>query len=317
MRTRRRRNALRLVQGIAWSRFSSIAILGVGGCLAPHRAIDLTRELSTLAADFDGDVGMYVRHLTTGETVAIRAEDVFPTASLIKLPILARLIERVQMGEIDYRAPLTYTLDRLYPGDDVLGAFADGAKIDVGKLGLLMITLSDNTASLWLQELAGTGTAINAWLAARGYAATRVNSRTVGRESDKELFGWGQSTPREMAELLVSVHDNRAGTDAACEEMQRILSRSYWDGEALAAIPPGIAVLSKQGAVSHARSEVFLVHAPSGPYVACVMTKNQRDKSWSRDNAGYTLLRAVSRVLWAHFEPRHPYQPAAGSTRFY
>ena len=212
--------------------------------------------VTSMCAGFEGTVGVYVRNLRTGETIERNADEVFPTASLIKVPILARVLERVQLGELDYRAPLTYGTERRYSPDDLLGQFADGGKIDVATLCWLMISLSDNTAALWLQELAGTGVAINAWLVGHGLALTRVNSRTPGRESERELFGWGQTTPREMAELLVMIHEGRGGSTAACEEMCRVLARSFWDGEALAAIPPSVAVLSKQGAVSHARSEV-------------------------------------------------------------
>lgn len=279
--------------------------------------LDLRDQLRAVCAGFEGEVGIYVRHLENGETVALHADELFPTASLIKLPILVRVLQRVQLGELDYHAPLVYTKDRLYPGEDLLGSFADGATIDVARLCLLMITLSDNTASLWLQELAGTGTAVNGWLEAHGFEKTRVNSRTPGREAQKELFGWGQTTPREIAELLVAVEERRAGTTAACDEMCRILARSFFDGEALAAVPPDVVVLSKQGCVSDSRSEVFLVQAPSGPYVATVMTKDQKDTSWGRDNAGFRLRREVARVLWQHFEPGRPYFPPAGSDRFY
>ena len=272
--------------------------------------------VTSLCAEFEGTVGVYVRDLRTGETIERNADEVFPTASLIKVPILARVLERVQLGELDYRAPLTYLKERLYSPEDLLGHFADGGKIDIATLCWLMVSLSDNTAALWLQELAGTGVAINAWLAGHGLAQTRVNSRTPGREAERELFGWGQTTPREMAELLVRIHAGRVGSTAACEEMSRVLARTFWDSEALAAIPPSVAVLSKQGAVSHARSEVALVQGPSGDYVFCVMTKEQRDRSWGRDNAGYVLLRAMSKVLWSHFEPGQPYAPPPGAERF-
>lgn len=272
--------------------------------------------VTSMCAEFEGTVGVYVRDLRTGETIEHNADELFPTASLIKVPILARVLEGVQLGELEYRAPLMYSKERRYSPEDLLGHFADGGTIDIATLCWLMVSLSDNTAALWLQELAGTGVGINAWLAGHGLAQTRVNSRTPGRESERELFGWGQTTPREMAELLVMIHEGRAGSRAACEEMSRVLARTFWDGEALAAIPPSVAVLSKQGAVSHARSEVALVQGPSGDYVFCVMTKEQRDRSWGRDNAGYRLLRAMSKVLWSHFEPLHPYAPASGVERF-
>ena len=262
-------------------------------------------------------VGVYVRHLGTGEEVAIDADQTFPTASMIKVPILGALLAKVERGELDYHQELVYTKDRLYAGDDLLGSFADGQKVALAKVAMLMITTSDNTAALWCQELAGTGTVINEWLAREGFVTTRVNSRTPGREAAKKEFGWGQTSPREMAELLVRVRRGELVSAAASEEIQRCLSRIYWDAEALSMIPPFVAVASKQGAVNQSRSEVVLVCAPHGDYVFCVITKEQEDQSWGRDNEGYVLLREVSALLWRHFEPGLPYSPPAGMEKFW
>ena len=94
------------------------------------------------------------------------------------------------------------------------------------------------------------------------------------------------------------------------------LTRSFWTGEALSQLPPTVQAASKQGAVDQSRSEVVLVNAPSGDYVFCVITKNQQDESMKPENEGYVLLRRVSALLWRHFEPRHPWSPAAGAAAF-
>ena len=65
-----------------------------------------------------------------------------------------------------------------------------------------MLTTSDNTASLWLQSLAGKGTRINEILDSLGLKNTRVNSRTPGRENNRTQYGWGQTTPKEMGTFL-------------------------------------------------------------------------------------------------------------------
>lgn len=264
---------------------------------------DLESKLSSLIEPFNGDVGIYVRSLATGEEVAIQADTLFPTASLIKVPILLKVFDRIEKRELDYHQKLVYRDSLLYPGEDILGAFRDSAEITLSKAALLMITTSDNTASLWLQHLSGTGSAINEWLADQGFPHTRVNSRTEGRRENWKKYGWGQTTPREMAELLVMIRENRAVSPAASETMYRMLTRIYWNEEALSEIPPYVQAASKQGAVSQSRSEVVLVNAPHGDYVFCVITKNQEDQSWGADNAGYVLLRDVSRLLWQHFEP--------------
>ncbi|MBX3461545.1 MAG: serine hydrolase [Planctomycetes bacterium] len=291
-------------------------LLLLAACQATPAGPSLRQQLADRLAAFRGEAGLYVRHLVTGEEVALRADDVFPTASLVKVPILAALLARVDRGELDYQQKLTYTRDRLYPGEDLLGAFADGSEVALAKVAMLMITTSDNTASLWCQELAGGGAAINDWLAGEGFAATRVNSRTAGREAERARFGWGQTTPREMVELLARLHAGRLVGRAASEEMQRCLARIYWDGEALSAIPPWVHALSKQGAVDRSRSEVVLVYAPHGPYGFCLITAEQEDRGWDHDNAGFVLLRDVSALLWRHFAPDHPYAPPPGAERF-
>lgn len=277
---------------------------------------ELSRILTDLVKDFRGDVGIYVRHLPTGRWAAIRPDEVFPTASMVKVPIMLGVFDKLNRGELDYHEELVYRDSLLYPGDDIVGAFRDSAKISLSKLVMLMITTSDNTASLWCQHLAGTGTAINAWLKAHGFDSTRVNSRTPGREGNRALHGWGQTTPREMTELLVMIREGKAVSPGASEEMYRILTRIYWNGEALSQIPPWVQAASKQGAVNQSRSEVVLVNAPLGDYVFCVITKNQEDQSWRPENEGFILLRDVSRTLWNYFEPGSGWSPAAGSDRW-
>jgi len=291
-------------------------LLVAQGARAQHPDQKLQRGLDSLVQGFHGDVGIYVRHLKTGRSAAIRADELFPTASMIKLPILVATFEAAERGALDWHATLTYRDSLLYPGEDIAGALKDSSQVHLSKIAMLMITTSDNTAALWLQALAGTGTAINGWLDANGFPRTRVNSRTPGREQDREAYGWGQTTPREMAELLVRIREGLVVSPAASEEMYRALTRIYWNGEALSRLPPWVQAAAKQGAVDQSRSEVVLVNAPSGDYVFCVITKHQADTSWEPGNEGYVLLRQVSAFLWRWFEPKHPWSPAVGAEKW-
>lgn len=276
----------------------------------------LQAKLDRVVQGFDGRVGIYVRHLPTGRTAEVQADALFPTASMIKVPILLGVFQRLADGDLRYSQEFTYTDTLSYPGVDLLASFREGEQVAISKLILLMTTMSDNTASLWLQALAGGGTAINQWLEAHGVEHTRVNSRTPGREADYEALGWGQTTPREMAELLVRIRRGEAVSPAASAEMYRVLTRSYWDDEALSQIPPTVQAASKQGAVEQSRSEVVLVNAPSGDYVFCVVTADQSDTGWTYDNAGFALIREVSGLLWNHFEPAAAWTPPPDSGQF-
>jgi beta-lactamase class A len=276
----------------------------------------LERELRALAAQVRGDVGIYVRHLRTGRGVTIRADEVFPTASMIKVPIMLGVHDAVARGQLHYSDTLMWRDSLRYSGeDDIFNHLKDSTRVALPVIQLLSITTSDNAASLWLQGLVG-GTAINQWLETNGFDSTRVNSRTPGREEARRRYQWGQTTPREMAELLVRIRERRAVSAAASDAMYRTLTRIFWNGEALSAIPPWVQAASKQGAVDKSRSEVVLVNAPSGDYVFCIITRNQLDERYSSDNEGWVLHRAVSALLWRHFEPRHPFTPAENASAF-
>jgi beta-lactamase class A len=277
----------------------------------------LQRELADLTRGLHGDVGIYVHHLRTDVVASIRADDVFPTASMIKVPIMVAVFDRIARGEIAFTdtAPAPRAVAK-YPEGDLVAQLSDTAHVELSRLLTMSLTFSDNTASLWLQEIAGGGTAINGWLERNGFATTRVNARTPGREVDFDSLGWGQTTPREMVRLVTLIRAGKAVSPAASEEMYRTLTRSFWTGEALSQIPPTVQAASKQGAVDLSRSEVLVVNGPSGDYVFCVITKHQADTSYAATNEGYALLRRVSALLWRRFEPRHPWKLAPGAEVF-
>jgi len=273
----------------------------------------LQEKVEALTVDFRGEVGLYVRHLGSGQTVAVDADKLFPTASMIKVPIAVGIYDKVEKGELALDELLTFDPEKINypPGECLVAALRTGEKVRLKKLVHLMLSLSDNHASLWLQDLAGKGMRINQIMEELGFDQIKVNSRTDGREGDRQKYGWGQTTPKQMGELLAAIHEGRVVSPWASESLYRFLTASAFHGEAIAAIPPFVQSATKQGAVSHARSEVVLVNAPSGDYVFCVATQNQEDRSWDGDNAGFLLIRSLSRVLWEHFEPDHPWQPAA------
>jgi len=256
----------------------------------------LQQRIEERIAGFEGVVGVHYRHLESGSEISIRANETFPTASLIKLPILFALMEKISAGELDWYGKLTYEISRRYAGEDLLASFRDGEKITLAKLVDLMIRYSDNTASLWCQELAGTGTVINEWLQSHGYEKTRVNSRTPGREEDRKLWGWGQTTPIEMTRMMERVQQRNLFGSPWDELMLKVMNSSYWRDEMLSVFPPEVTVYSKQGAVNQSRSEVIVALSPTGPFSLCVITKEQSDTSWSEDNSGFVLLRDLARI---------------------
>jgi len=272
----------------------------------------LQKKLEEAIQGFNGDVGIYIKNLRTGKMVSINADTIFPTASIVKVPILLGIMDKIQKGELAYDSTLIYKDSLLYEGEDILGSFKNDEKILLKKVMMLMLTTSDNTASLWLQSLAGKGTRINEILDSLGLIYTRVNSRTPGRESNRTQYGWGQTTPKEIGLIFEKIYRNEIYSAAACDRMMRSLGRNYWDlNEAISQIPPYIEVFSKNGCVNAVRSEVLLVNAPHNPYIFCIFTKNNKDTQWTHNNEAWTMARKISLMLWRYFEPKDKWEPPA------
>ena len=271
--------------------------------LAQHTDKKLQRQVEELIKGFKGDIGIYIYDLKHDRVVAINADTIFPTASIVKIPILTGIMDQLDQNNLQYHQQLTYRDSLLYAGEDILGSFKNGEKIKLSKVIMLMLTTSDNTASLWLQSLAGGGARINQILDSLGFKATRVNSRTPGRESNRSVYGWGQTTPREMATLMERIVNREILNTAASEKMLRLLSRQYWDEEAMSEIPPGVFVADKNGAVDASRSEVMYINGKKNPYILSVFTKNNKDTSWVKSNEAWVLTRKLSALLWNYFNP--------------
>lgn len=304
-------------------KLSSFVILFLGMSLISQTAFSqfktdrkLQKQLKVLIDSFHGTAGIYVRNLKTGKEVAINADTIFPTASIIKVPIIIGVFNKIDSGDFTYHQPLIYRDSAAHGGSGLMQFFKDSTQTDLRIAVTLMISHSDNTAARWCEKLAGGGVTINSWLSDHGFIFTRLNSRTAGREKESKEFGWGQTTPREMANLMVMIREGKAVSAAASQRMYRDLTHVFWDEYALSQIPPYIQAASKQGMVNDSRSEAVLVNAPHGDYVFYIATKNNADQRWKPDNEAWQLARNISSLLWNYFEPDYGWKPAVGVEKY-
>ena len=82
------------------------------------------KKLQTLIAEsierFNGEIGIYIKNLRTGKIVAINADSIFPTASIVKVPILVGVMDKIQKGELKYDQEFIYEDSLLCEGVDIL-----------------------------------------------------------------------------------------------------------------------------------------------------------------------------------------------------
>ncbi len=287
---------------------SSLLLVSIGNAQEIDKKLQI--GLEEVTRGFHGVAGVYVYNLKTGKEAGINADTIFPTASIVKVPIMAGIFNKIAEEELSLNDTLLYRDNRVYGGSGLMQFFKDSTYTDLRTLVSLMITYSDNVTSIWSQELAGGGVEINKLMEIMGFEHTRINSRTEGRKEIWEKYGWGQTTPNEMANLLIKIRNREVVNEAASDEMYRMLTNSFYTDYSLSQIPPYVQTAAKQGMVNKSRSELVMVNAPHGDYVFYIATKENEDNSWQYDNEAWVLQRKISSYLWNYFEPEYNWKPA-------
>ena len=273
-------------------------------------AADLEARIAPLAKAHKGTVAVAVKHLTTGDTFFLNADEVMPTASLIKLPVMVETFWQVGEGKVKFDTTLTLKKDDKVPGAGVLTQhFSDGVTFPLRDAMRLMIVYSDNTATNLVLDQIGIPST-NARMEKLGFKNTKINAKVYKGSTTSidpartKTYGLGSTTAREMVGLLELIHAEKVVSAAACKEMIGHLKKCDDKEMFQRFLPPGVELAHKTGAVNAARTEAGILYLKSGPVALCVLTNENDDKRYVIDNAAQVLLATVAKEVVAHFEKK-------------
>ncbi|MDR9456507.1 MAG: serine hydrolase [Salegentibacter sp.] len=127
-------------------RITFLVLLLCGFLSAQENNVDkqLQQKIEEYTRDFKGIAGVYVYNLETGKEAGINPDTIFPTASIVKIPILIGLFDKIEKEEITLNDTLLYRDSRAYGGSGVMQFYKDSTVTDLRTLAALMITYSDN-----------------------------------------------------------------------------------------------------------------------------------------------------------------------------
>jgi len=273
-----------------------------------HAEAALADSLDELIGEHRGQVSVLIRHLDSGAEFAFRAEEVMPTASLIKLPVMIAAYQRVADGQLDLKKRVTFREDDRTPGSGILTQhFAPGVELSLRDCVRLMIAYSDNSATNLLLREIGLN-AVNDQLAKWTCPQTRIHALVYRPDSsispaDSQKWGLGKTTARETADLLQRLERGALVSPEACRDMLDHLLACEDRARLGQLLPEGTRIALKTGAVTAARTAAGILYSPQGPIVVCVFTAENKDRRWSDDNASYRLSAEVARAAWNVFNP--------------
>jgi beta-lactamase class A len=259
----------------------------------------LHRRLDSLASAHHGVVGYSVQNVDTGERLERRGDETFPTASLIKVPVLVTVFDLVEQGQMSLDDQLTLLKIDKVPGSGNLQFMHDNAALTVRDAAWLMSVTSDNTATNLLLDRVVIRRVWNK-MEKLGLPHTKVHSKVYLRLASVAMdssvkYGLGVTTPNEMARLFALMAEGKAVSPKADSTMLDILAHNE-DYASMQRHVDSLVVPHKTGATDQVRTECALFPLQSR-VVACVLTKENVDQRWLIDNEAQVVMGQMGRAV--------------------
>lgn len=273
------------------------------------RMTQLATDLGTISDGYSGACTWAVTDLTTGEQIGHGEHDVMPTASLIKLPILAALYRAVADGRLRLEDRTAYGEGHRTRGSGVLSKLSFGVEMTVRDAAVLMMTISDNSATNMCIDLVGLD-AINALMERLELPSTRLLRRLGDRGAGLDARNMSVSSAADIVRLLTMIARHECVSADASEDMLRIMRRCDYRHELSAELPwnemnmlgddPSLAWVAEKGGsfLNGVRTSGAVFKSPTGYFAMSAFCEGGTGPGSGRGAEGNITLGRLGKTAW-------------------
>jgi beta-lactamase class A len=263
----------------------------------------LDRRVRDEVSKFEGTVYLYARNLDTGAVYSFSGEERVRTASTIKIAIMIEAFAQVSEGKRKWTDDLVLTKEKKVSGSGILQEFTEGLHLTLHDAVMLMMVMSDNTATNLVIDALGGADVVNARMQSLGMTDTRLMRRIggggdseEGKKEENKRFGLGRTSPREMVALLEKLERGEIISPAVSKEMIELMKREQTqDGiwRELWRLPRA----TKSGALDALRSNVGIIYHPRGRIALAITCDDMPEQNWTADNPAFQLMSRLSEII--------------------
>ncbi|MDO8805748.1 MAG: serine hydrolase [Elusimicrobiota bacterium] len=270
----------------------------------------MVESLDKVSRAYSGRVGIYIKDLETGKTWDYNADRLFPSASLIKVPIMAAVFEQIKQGTITLDTQIKLTRHERVGGSGSLKWVRDGTSLSVMEIIYKMITESDNTATKMLMDYVGMAYLEGAF---KNLGLEHTNITAEGMSlSSARVSRENYTTAREMASLLERIYSGALVNRESSEFMLDVLKHTKSRSRLRKGLPLGWEIGHKTGLLRRACHDVGIVFSPRGDYVIAVLTSEAPNYT-----AAKNFISKVAKMTYQYYKidsdyARLPGAPGAG-----
>jgi beta-lactamase class A len=268
--------------------------------------MDIHDRLAELAVEFSGRMGLAAQRTDEEKPLLLNAEEIFPTASCIKVPVLVELFFQAREGTININEDVALQEEDQVPGTGVLKDLTPGIRLSLRDLATLAITVSDNTAANMLIDHLGQEN-INARMSAWGFGDIWLGTHFVFEHPELNV-----GSPESFLKLLLGLARRTLMPAEDCDQVLEIMKRQqhvdyiprylpYHRFGAEFALDSQLEIVNKVGMISGVTNDMAVVTHPDFQYVLVIFTKDCRDQRLSPDSEAALLVAESSRLVYEHF----------------
>ena len=256
----------------------------------------MENSIRAIVQETDAVVGVAILDLTDQRAFYLNADAIYPTASTIKIAVLAELYRQHERGSGAKLGDL-YTVNAKdgVGTEGILQSMSAGvSRITNRDLALLMVSLSDNSATNVLIDRVGMDN-VNAWLTQLGLERTRLRRHMLDVKAAQEGRE-NTATPRELVTMLRAIHEGRVCGKATTKEFFEMLSTqksSYIPRH----LPADLMIANKPGNLDAVRNDAGIIFVPGRPFAIAVMTTFATDGLEAEESIG-----RIAHAAWSYFD---------------
>ena len=193
------------------------------------------------------------------------------SASMIKVFILAAVMEKAKYGAINIDEPITLRASDKVGGAGILVGYANGTVLPLREVLRLMITESDNTATNIVIDLIGMS-AVNEYLQRHGYNDTILQRKmmdTAAIQAGRENY----SSVADLGNIFMKIYHHNC-VDNMHDEIMLDFLKGQTDTDCFPAALPGKIIAHKTGALIGLYDDGGIIYNGENDTILVIMTEN-------------------------------------------
>ena len=299
---------------------------------------DALAKIEALLGASGIETGFAAIKVETSERIAVNGAELFPTASTFKVPVMVEVYAQARAGRFNITDRIAFEEPHRVIGSGVIQALGVGLNPTIRDLMMLMIIVSDNTATDILCDLVGPanvtarmrmlgladihtpaachGLFRRAWslpmVGPVGYADFKAASKAAPMPFASGAYSRDGSNNTasaiDMARLMVLIQQSKAGAAEDCADMIAIMEYQHYQTRVPRFLPLG-SVANKTGSLRGLRNDVGLIRRAPGDTIAFALftfddTELPHGNSRQLVEANMrieTLMGETGQLLWDDF----------------